>query len=437
MLNRFISIGITKDLKRSLKFKIRVMNSVAIGTMVVLALYTIIHEINQDSRIYLMSHIFYIATSFGILRFNYLKKYGAADYIMNILFPISFVVTSIAIGDAMDVEYFLYVTAVSTNFMTFFTSRERKFFFVYNLFLFIITKINLIVNPNGLIGIDKEIGPYLNVFNGITVLVILYVIVLVVMRQNRSLVLKLKQLTSNQERIIEERTIEIKKKTEDLERYVHELERFAYISSHDLREPLRNIMSFSQLLNRDINKGNTQNLKEYLAFINKGVARMDNLTKDIVSYAGIEKQINETSDVDINLIIQNIAQDFDKQVVVKIPEPLPILHINKNLCHILFFNIIENAIQYSKNNHSKITIKTKRLEDYYEFSIRDNGIGIEEKYLEIIFEMFKRLHNDLENKGSGIGLAICKKIVAAYNGKIWAESKLKEGSTFYFTLPLA
>jgi len=111
--------------------------------------------------------------------------------------------------------------------------------------------------------------------------------------------------------------------------------------------------------------------------------------------------------------------------------------MNKELCYSLFYNIIDNAVKYDSQNIIKLEIRSLVQGDYYQFSIQDNGIGIEEEYLEYIFEMFKRLHNDLDKKGSGIGLAICKRIVTAYSGKIWVESKINEGSTFYFTLPVA
>ena len=255
---------------------------------------------------------------------------------------------------------------------------------------------------------------------------------------NRKLNNRLKNLTINQEIIIEERTIEIQKKSKALEQSNNEFAQFAYISAHDLREPLRNIMSFSQLLERKIKKKEFDEVDEYVTFINKSIRRMDVITKDIVNYVEIEKYVGRVDDVDVFKLVKDINEFFQIKSSKKIKfyvQKMPILNINQKLCHNIFYNLIENAIQYCKKDIPEVKIRVKNLDKFYQFSIEDNSIGIAPEYFDNIFMMFKRLHNDINKSGSGIGLSICKKIILAYGGKIWVESELGKGSVFNFTLP--
>lgn len=268
-------------------------------------------------------------------------------------------------------------------------------------------------------------------------LMILSVLAETTLNNNIRLYDKLQSITKNQEKIIEKRTQEVYEKSKEIERSNQELKRFSYISAHDLREPLRNIMSFSQLLKRDLKQGQLDNVDEYLDYISSGISRIDSITKDIVSYTELEEYIEKISKIDTRFITHKIfseIQDTGKALIFT-TENLPKVHMNGQLCHLLFSNLIYNAIQYCDKEMPNITISATPQENTYLFEVKDNGQGIPAEYYETVFEMFKRLHNDLDKSGSGIGLAICKKIISAYGGKIWVESQMGKGSSFYFTLP--
>jgi light-regulated signal transduction histidine kinase (bacteriophytochrome) len=216
------------------------------------------------------------------------------------------------------------------------------------------------------------------------------------------------------------------------------LKRFSYISSHDLKEPLRNIMGFAKLLERDIKKKKHNNLEEYATYINWGVNRLDAIIKDIEDYTEVEELSEESELLDLNDVLFQVVQnspiiDEKENAVIEI-DVLPSINMNKKLAELLFHNIIANGLIYSKTYNPTIKISFITVDDYYLFRIKDNGLGIPKENHEMIFEMFKRLSNDKNATGSGIGLAICKKIVELKNGRIWVESEIGKGSTFCFTL---
>ena len=220
-----------------------------------------------------------------------------------------------------------------------------------------------------------------------------------------------------------------------------ELERFAYIASHDLQEPLRTIEDFITLFKSDYGKTLDGEAQTYLNFIEEASARMGSLIKDILSYS----KIGTTKDlvtVDLNELTDNVVQDLYLKIKnsgakIKKKKLPKIKGFNLEL-HSLFLNLISNAIKFSKpNTVPRIEIGTmKTYKEGAHIYIKDNGIGIEEKNFANIFEVFKRLHNQEEYEGTGIGLAHCKKIVDLHNGKIWVDSDSDSGSTFHITLNL-
>ncbi len=232
---------------------------------------------------------------------------------------------------------------------------------------------------------------------------------------------------------------ELKQKSEELARSNQELEQFAYVASHDLQEPLRTIYNFVGLLDKKYSEKTDQDTREYFKFIVNATAKMQNLIKDLLEFSRVGKNISFT-DVDCNKILKEVIADLDvsiKESNAKIISAiLPVLRGNEIELKRLFQNLISNAIKFHKKNvFPEITVTVEEKEKEYLFAIKDNGIGIEEKYIGKLFIIFQRLHSVEEYPGTGIGLATCKKIVTLHKGKIWVESKLDEGSTFYFTLP--
>jgi light-regulated signal transduction histidine kinase (bacteriophytochrome) len=249
---------------------------------------------------------------------------------------------------------------------------------------------------------------------------------------------KLKKVNDWLEERVFERTAELEKSMAILENKNYELEQFAYIASHDLQEPLRTVSSFVDLLEQEHGGKLKGNASKYLYFILESTERMRNLISGLLEYSriGREKIVEQ---VDCNEILTLVLDDLqtiiiEKKAIIE-SEKLPVLNAHPSELKQLFQNLISNALKFSREDTPPvINISALKQENGWEFKIKDNGIGIEEKFFEKIFIIFQRLHNVHEYEGTGIGLAHCRKIVEMHDGKIWVESESNEGSTFYFTI---
>ena len=234
---------------------------------------------------------------------------------------------------------------------------------------------------------------------------------------------------------------ERKKSREQLEKTNQELGHFAYVASHDLQEPLRVVTSYMELLE----KRYTGELDEKsLKYINRAVEatnRMKSLINDLLLLTRLENKDENFEPVDINEIMEGVIKDMGvliKDHNAKINyNHLPKVKGDKAQLRQLFQNLVNNGIKFNKEGENpQIEIIANKKETLVEFAIKDNGIGIDEKYFDRIFVIFQRLHGRQEYSGTGIGLAMCKKIVEQHDGNLWVESQPEKGSTFYFTLPL-
>lgn len=230
-----------------------------------------------------------------------------------------------------------------------------------------------------------------------------------------------------------------KKANINLELKNKELEQFAYVASHDLQEPLRTTSSFVELLQQQYKGRLDEKADKYLSYITQSSGRMEVLIKDLLDYSRIGHK-KELKKVDCNKILQDVLADLDTAIMETQPiilyESLPVINGYPTEVKQLFQNLIANALKFrKKDNTPEIKISAQDLTGCWEFSFKDNGIGIEEQHRERIFIIFQRLHTRTEYTGSGIGLSHCKKIVELHNGKIWVESSAGGGSAFHFTIP--
>jgi PAS domain S-box-containing protein len=227
-------------------------------------------------------------------------------------------------------------------------------------------------------------------------------------------------------------------KVDELNRSNEELGQFAYIASHDLQEPLRMVASYTQLLSRRYKGKLDSDADEFIAFAVDGANRMQRLIQDLLAYSrvGTEgRDLAETSsEKALQLALANLGGAIEQSAAVVTHDPLPTIIADESQLVQLFQNLVGNAIKYQRPGIPRINISAAKVEKKWMFSVNDNGIGIDSKYTEKIFGMFQRLHKRNEFAGTGIGLAICKKIAERHDSNITVESKLGVGSTFRFAL---
>ncbi len=227
----------------------------------------------------------------------------------------------------------------------------------------------------------------------------------------------------------------------DLARSNAELERFAYVASHDLQEPLRMVSSYTQLLSRRYKGKLDANADEFIAYAVDGANRMQKLINDLLALSRVGTQARPSEPVDTGAVLHRVLSDMQGTIeaagaTVVSPEQMPTVLADGTQISQLFQNLIGNGLKFQGAEPPRVEVGVELAEDeFWRFSFRDNGIGIEPQYFERIFVIFQRLHGKENYPGTGIGLAICKKIVERHGGKLWVESQPGQGATFLFTLP--
>jgi PAS domain S-box-containing protein len=234
---------------------------------------------------------------------------------------------------------------------------------------------------------------------------------------------------------------ELTRKLGELARSNADLEQFAYVASHDLQEPLRMVISYTQLLARRYRGKLDASADEFIEFAVDGASRMQQLIHDLLSYSRLTTQGKALqftqAEAACNVALENLQESIkDSKAKVSVG-PLPTVVADATQLAQLFQNLIGNAIKYRNKRKPEIQVGARPNGNEWVFSVQDNGIGIEAQYFERIFQMFQRLHTRKDYSGTGIGLAVCRKIVERHGGKIWVESHPGQGSTFLFTIPHA
>jgi len=225
---------------------------------------------------------------------------------------------------------------------------------------------------------------------------------------------------------------------QELKRSNAELQQFAYVASHDLQEPLRGVAGCLEIIEETYKGKLDEKMDKLIRHAIDGASRMHALIDDLLSLSGVTIKDMTIKPADLSLVLDSALANLEAPIkasqAVITQDPLPVLAVDSTYCIQLFQNLISNAIKFRADRQLKIHVGAKHEEKHWLFSVSDNGIGFKQEYIDRIFLPFKRLHTREQYPGTGIGLAICKRIVERHSGKIWAESEEGKGSTFYFTI---
>lgn len=239
---------------------------------------------------------------------------------------------------------------------------------------------------------------------------------------------------------LQENQLALEENISDLNRSNLELQQFAYVASHDLQEPIRKISYYSDFMLNRYGGSLDDKGKEYLEAMTQASTRMRSLVHDLLAFSQVEKKVVEFRHINLNNVVKDVLHDIDvlikeKNAVVNV-EYLPFIDADEGMMRQLFENLLANSLKYSKEDVPPvINISNRQNERMLEIHVQDNGIGFDEKYLPQMFMLFQRLHSSPKYKGTGMGLAICQKIVRLHNGTLTAKGKEQEGATFIISLP--
>ncbi len=230
----------------------------------------------------------------------------------------------------------------------------------------------------------------------------------------------------------------LEERTKELERSNADLETFAFVSSHDIQEPLRMISNYMQLLKRRYAGKLDADADAYIEYANRGAITLSQLIRDLLSYSRITRAQLSRAEIDTNLLLADVLNNIsvqmkEKDAAVHVADLLRV-NCDRNLLMLVFQNLISNGIKYNQSQIPDIKVSGRREANEVTFTISDNGIGIPNEHLERIFEPFHRLNTKTEYPGTGLGLSICKKIIERHNGQISAQNTLGKGTTFTFTI---
>jgi PAS domain S-box-containing protein len=233
---------------------------------------------------------------------------------------------------------------------------------------------------------------------------------------------------------------ELARRAEELTRSNADLEQFAYVASHDLQEPLRMVVSFTQLLAQRYQGKLGADADEFINYAVDGARRMQVLVNDLLAYSRVGTQAKEFAAVDcekaLRTVLTNLQQTLEESSGQMTHDPLPTVQGDETQLWQVFQNLVGNALKFHGSEPPRVHVSAQELKGEWRFSVRDNGIGIDPQQAERIFLLFQRLHTRAEFPGTGMGLAITKRIVEQHGGRIWMESEPGKGSTFYFSLPM-
>ncbi len=422
---RISNIGITNDLPQDKVKSIQLLNQLAFPVWILQTLVCIQNIVRQEYLQFGMG-IFIISTTAAILFSNHYKKYFCARIILNLFYPIVIFILQMTYGAAFRVQ-FAYIVIMLTSVIFHREKKLRYALIAWSMLLYFVGEYYISIYPPFF---TLSFTPFDMHIVFICSVLCIYMISEMYVSEN-----------SKKEESLTKTLLSLNVKVEELNLANKELERFAYIASHDLKTPIRTIVSYLDLIDKKLKSGETKDIDQYIAFAKSGGVQMNKLITEILEYSklNITEEV-ETEDVDLNVLIhENMTQlrsmIEDKNAVIA-SNNLPIIKTNRLLIGLIFQNLIENGLKYNTSKEPKIVIESNPINEGIELTFSDNGIGIEKDYHESVFQMFTRLHNGSQIAGTGMGLAICKKIIDRLHGKITLRSEVGMGTSFTVYFPM-
>ncbi len=253
--------------------------------------------------------------------------------------------------------------------------------------------------------------------------------------------LNLQSINTTLEQRVAERTLDAENRAIELARSNSELEQFAYVASHDLQEPLRAVASYVGLLARRYKGQLDKKADDYIQHAVDGATRMQGFINDLLAYSRIRGDVDSRKTVEVSKIFAEVLSDLKNQIdsnqaEISYDDKLPNILGFPEFFRQVLLNLLANALKFRSELQPKVHVSVRRIDNFWEFCVADNGIGIDQKYHSRIFVIFQRLHTREKYEGTGLGLAICKKVVEFHGGNIWVESSAGLGSRFFFTIPV-
>lgn len=414
--------GIDDNFSYIEKIRIRVLNQAIMIVACIQSSITILHLYPFQLE-GILSGLIILFLLFSLLYLNKKKRHNISRLILNTLTPIIILIIGILYGSDSGVQYNFFIF-ILTSFFFHEQLRTKLLLAFFNFGLYLVLRYRWEYYDNIL---SSDVLIYIEIFTfmitATAIVTIIHVFLTEIKRYNQTNKKLLQTLEDNNNR---------------LQAANEELERFAYIASHDLKTPLRTIISFTGLLERDFERNKLDSFPDYFSYVKEGAKQMNSLISSTLEYSKVNHETEiEKKEIDLNSVVEkikrNLLQTYGESTIIQ-KSNLPSVFAEEGQMTLLFQNLIENGLKYNEEENKVIKITAKETANFIQIIVKDNGIGIEKQYHEQIFSMFKRLHTNHTYEGTGLGLAICKKIVDRMNGKIWLESEEGKGTTFFIEL---
>lgn len=424
-LHKIIHLGITSETSSEDRIKIRGVNFLSLTLTTILVLILILESFNSQRSIpFLIMIVSYILLISFIFSLNLWKKYDLAHNCIVFLAPFGIFAEIICFGNSFRADSVFLMLFVAGIFLHNKPLTLTLSYLLYTV-LIVISQWYLHYNPP--------------IFETNAFLFTEYAAFIITALSLSFIVKNYEEEKTTEDIKREELLSNLALKNQELLRVNKDLENFAYATSHDLKTPIRNMVSFTDLLKKKKDTLGDPTAVEYIEFINQSSRQMYHLVENLLSYSKIGIDKGQAEWVDLNVLLKQIYTQFQNEYPhfkLIIPTPLPTLFSPANHLAVLFHNLVENGIKYNERKECIIQVRYHYAGNQLSFDIEDNGIGIEPTYEKYVFEIFKRLHNSSNYKGTGIGLATCQRIIQQLNGKISFRSKVGEGTIFSLSWPL-